>query len=185
MTFAYLTGWRVQSEILPLEWRQVDRHSGTVRLDPGTTKNREGRFFPYGDVLPELREIVKSQWTLTKAVEQDRGMVCPWVFHRSGEQIKSLRTAWRRACAAAGCPHRIPHDFRRTAVRNLVRAGVPDTIAMALTGHKTRAVFDRYDIVDEADLRAGIEKLAGRLAGTKQGQWAGSARVHRLRRRAK
>jgi integrase len=92
------------------------------------------------------------------------------VFHRNGEPVKSFYKAWRAACKAAGCPGRIPHDFRRTAVRNLVRANVPEKTAMMMTGHKTRAVFDRYDIVNEADLRAGAERLAESMTGTKQGQ---------------
>ena len=67
--------------------------------------------------------------------------------------------AWRKARVAAGCPGRIPHDFRRTAVRNLVRAGVPERVAMQLTGHKTRAVFERYNIVSSGDLRDAAQRL--------------------------
>ena len=66
---------------------------------------------------------------------------------------------WWRARDAAGCASRIPHDFRRTAVRNLVRAGVPERVAMQLTGHKTRAVFERYKIVSPNDLRDAVQKL--------------------------
>ena len=160
MTFAYLTGWRVMSEIVPIKWRQIDRRVGTVRLDPGTTKNEDGRLFPYGDLLSELADTIDAQWHYTKRIEQERGIVCPWVFHRNGRPIRSLHGAWRTACKAAGHPQRIPHDFRRTAVRNLVRAGVPENVAMRLTGHKTRSVFDRYDIVNEADLQDAIRKLA-------------------------
>ncbi len=166
VTFAYLTGWRVPSEVLTLQWRQIDLKAGTVRLDPGTTKNDQGRLLPYGDVLPDISKLLEEQRQATKAVERARDVIVPWVFHRNGKKIRDFRGAWEAACKAAGCPGRIPHDFRRTAVRNLSRANVPEQVAMQITGHKTRSVFDRYRIVDEADLRDGLKKLAGTLPGT-------------------
>jgi integrase len=167
-TFAYTTGWRTKSEILPLQWHQVDRAAGTVRLEPGTTKNRDGRVFVFTGLV-DLQAAIDAQWAAHEAL-QAKGKLCPYVFARkNGTAIKSFRKAWITACAAAGCPGKIPHDFRRTAVRNLSRAGVPDTIAMKLTGHKTRSVFDRYDITSEEDLAEAARKLqtlTGTMAGT-------------------
>ncbi len=160
--FAYLTGWRVQSEVLTLEWRQVDFTAGTVWLEVGTTKNQDGRLFPF-DVLPELGEVLRDQRGVTSQIEQAQGRIVPWVFHRAGKRIASFYTVWASACRAARCPGRVPHDMRRSAVRNLIRAGVPEKTAMLLTGHKSRTVFDRYDIVNEADLRVAVRKLG---AGT-------------------
>jgi hypothetical protein len=84
--------------------------------------------------------------------------VIPWVFHRDGRAIKFFRRAWLTACKAAKVPHRIPHDFRRTAVRNLERAGVPRSAAMKMVGHKTEAIYRRYAIADERMLREGAAK---------------------------
>ncbi|WP_447983231.1 tyrosine-type recombinase/integrase [Nitrospira sp. Nam74] len=159
VTFAYLTGWRTQSEILPLQWRQVDFSAGTVRLDPGTTKNDEGRVLPFV-VLHELENLLTAQHDLTAQLERDKDVIIPWVFHRDGRRILDFRKAWSDACTRAGVPGRIPHDFRRTAVRNLERAGVPRSVAMKLTGHKTESVYRRYAIVSEADLADGMKKLA-------------------------
>jgi integrase len=165
LTFAYVTGWRIRSEVLTLQWRQVDMKAGTVTLDPGTTKNNEGRTFPFG-VIPELRAMLEAQEAARKAVEKARDIVCPWVFHRHGRPIKSFRGAWDNACEAAGVSGRIPHDLRRTAVRNLERAGVSRSVAMKLTGHKTESVYRRYAIVSEADLSEGARRLAGTIPGT-------------------
>ncbi len=167
VTFAYCTGWRVPSEVLTLEWRQVDRKAGTVRLDAGRTKNGEPRVFPYRG-LPELEAVIERQWQIRQAL-QEQGTIVAHVFHRDGRPIKSWRKAFIAACSAAGCPGRIPHDFRRTAVRNLVAAGVSEKTAMMLTGHLTRAVFDRYCIVNEASLRDAVTKLAAASTGTIQG----------------
>ena len=168
VTFAAITGWRMPSEILTLQWRQVDLIASLVRLEPGTTKNREGRVFPF---TPELRAVLEAQWAATTDLQRRTGRIIPWVFHRRGRPIKSIYGAWRTACKAAGVPGRIPHDFRRTAVRNLERAGVSRSVAMKLTGHKTEAVYRRYAIVSEADLHEAAAKL-GRLSlemGTKTG----------------
>jgi len=157
--FGYLTGWRVKSEVLSLQWRQIDFAGGTVRLESRMSKTEQARVFPF-DVLPELGELLARQWA-SKAALEKKEIISPWVFHRgTGAQIKSFRKAWAKACTRAGVPGRLVHDLRRTAVRNLVRAGVPEQTAMRLTGHKTRAIFDRYDIVNEADLRDAVRKLA-------------------------
>ena len=152
ITFAYITGWRIPSEVVKIQWRQVDFAGGVIRLDPGTTKNREGRVFP---MTAELRKLLEKQRTGSPR----RPSIVPWVFHRSGERIVSLLKAWKAACVAAGCPGLIPHDLRRTAVRNLVRAGIPERVAMQMTGHKTRSVFERYNIVSEGDLTAAAQRL--------------------------
>ena len=181
-TFAYLTGWRIPSEILSLQWRQLDLQVGTVRLDPGTTKNRDGRLFPYGTHLPELRQLLEAQRRKTTPLETAKGIICPWVFHRNGRRVRSFRGAWTNACAAAGCPQMIPHDFRHTAVRNLERAGVSRSVAMQLTGRKTEAVYRRYAIVSENDLGAGVEQLGAFAAGTKAGTKGRTGRVKRFRK---
>lgn len=152
VTFTYVTGWRVPSEVLPLTWAHVSFEDGAVRLDPGMAK----RTFP---MTAELRALLEAQRALTEALQRQTGRIIPWVFHRNGRPIKDFRDAWAAACTAAGCPGRIPHDFRRTAVRNLIRAGVSEKVAMTLTGHKTRSVFERYNIVNDGDLRAAVTLL--------------------------
>ncbi len=89
------------------------------------------------------------------------GTICRYVFHRNGKRIKTFKGAWTKACEAAGYPGRIPHDLRRSAVRNMERAGLSRSVAMQLTGHKTEAVYRRYAITSEADLREGVERLNG------------------------
>jgi len=157
VTFAYLTGWRLSSEILKLEWRQVDMNAREVRLDPGTTKNREGRTFPF---TAELEQVLK---TLDGDRERlkDAGKIVRYVFCRNDEDepIKNIRGAWQTACRAAGVPGRLLHDFRRTAVRNLERAGVPRSAAMAMVGHKTEAIYRRYAIVDAGALKDAAAKI--------------------------
>jgi len=154
--FLYWTGWR-KGEALALEWRMVDLKAGIIRIED--SKNGEPRTLPFR-ALPDLAALIERQRERTSAVEQARGIIVRHVFHRDGEPVRSFRRSWATACKAAGVPNRIVHDFRRTAARNLSRAGVPEGVIMGLCGWKTRSVFDRYRIVNEADLAEGLAKLA-------------------------
>lgn len=171
--FAYLTGWRLKSEILTLQWRQVDFRVGVVTLDVGTTKNRDGRTFP---MIPELRALLEAQRTRTDALQKKTSAIVPWVFHRTqrGRPLKGFRKSWHAACVAAGVPGRIPHEFRRSAVRNLERAGGPRSTAMAMVGHRTESIYRRYAIVDEVMLQEGGAKLAAYAEGKVLGKVAGA-----------
>ncbi len=158
MRFAALTGWR-KREVTGLRWAHVDFDAGTVHLEATRSKNSEGRTFPFR-ALPPLQELLEDQRARTRAVERATGQLVPWVFHRDGEPIRSMRGAWDGACSRVGLDGAWFHDLRRTAVRNLERAGVPRSVAMKLTGHKTEAVYRRYAIADEVALAEGVEKLA-------------------------
>jgi len=149
LDFAYYSGWR-RNEILGLTWGEVDLPGGIIRLPPRRSKTRTGRVLP---ISPPLLAV------LTRRL-QSRQPGNPHVFYRDGVPVRAWRTALRDACRKARVPHRLLHDCRRTAARNLIRAGVPERIAMLLTGHKTRAVFDRYNIVNEQELLTAGERLA-------------------------
>ncbi len=160
--FAAWTGWR-KREVLGLTWARVDFEAGTVHLEAARSKNDEGRTFPFR-ALPQLEQLLQDQHARTRAVEKETGRIVPWVFNRGGEPILSMRSVWDAACTRAGLPVAWFHDLRRTAVIHLERAGVPRSVAMKLTGHKTEAVYRRYAIADAAALAEGVEKLA-RLHG--------------------
>jgi integrase len=115
VTFGYKTGWRL-SEIKGLTWSHVDRDNGIVRLEPGEAKNDEGRTIYLDD---ELREIFHKQW-------KSRKNLLPYVFlnKKGTDKIKVYDKPWKTACKNAKIGKRLFHDFRRTAVRNMVRAGI-------------------------------------------------------------
>jgi len=163
----YITGWRVKSELLTRQWRHVDFANGWIRLEPGESKNREGRAFPF---TPELKAVLEAERERVRAIERRRGCVIPWVFcHADGSRIMDFRGAWTNACKLAGVPGRLVHDFRRTAVRNLERAGVSRSAAMKMTGHKTDAVYQRYAITDSSMLQEAAVKLAALHASEASG----------------
>ena len=153
LDFAYYSGWR-RNEILELTWDEVDLAGGVIRLSPRRSKTRTGRVLP---ISAPLRQVLDRRRRVRRAGDRR-------VFRRDGVPVRVWRTALRDACRQAHVPHRMLHDCRRTAARNLIRAGVPERIAMLLTGHKTRAVFDRYNIVNEQELLTAGERLAAYLA---------------------
>ncbi len=152
VTFAYKTGWR-ESEISNLAWSQIDLDQGIVRLEAGETKNDEGRTVYLDE---ELRDVFTRQWEARKKGQK----LIPYVFpNKDGKgRIVDFRKAWDKACQDAGIGKRLFHDFRRTAVRNMVRAGIPERVAMMVSGHKTRSVFERYNIVSDTDLREAAQR---------------------------
>lgn len=156
--FAALTGWR-KGEILGLRWRDVDFESETIRLEGGRSKNKEARTFPFG-TYPPLAALLTDQRSHTDRVERERGMVVARVFHRDGDRIRSIRGAWAGATKRAGLVGYHFHDLRRHAVVNMERAGVPRSVAMKLSGHKTESIYRRYAIADMAAMQDGVAKLA-------------------------
>jgi integrase len=152
VTFAYKTGWRV-SEICNLTWNQVDLDQGIVRIEPREAKNDEGRTV-YLDA--ELKEVFACQRESRKKGQR----LLPYVFlnRNDTDKIKQFSKTWKRACQDAGIGERLFHDFRRTAIRNMVRAGIPERVAMMVSGHRTRSVFERYNIVNDTDLRLAAQR---------------------------
>lgn len=105
---------------------------------------------------------MKEQRAFVLGLQLEREEIIPWVFinPKTADRIRYFRRPWVHACRQVGLPGRIFHDFRRTAVRNMVRAGVPEVVAMSISGHRTRSVFDRYNIVSEEDLREAARRIS-------------------------
>jgi len=158
ITFAYKTGWR-SGEILNLTWDKADLKNGIVRIETGDTKNNEARTVYLDD---ELLSMFKKLFA-------KRSLNIQFVFLKDGTPIQSFKKAWRTACKTAGLEEKLFHDFRRSTVRNMVRAGIPERVAMLISGHKTRSVFDRYNIVNDADLMQAAQKQEAYLRGQDTG----------------
>jgi integrase len=149
--FAYHTGWR-RTEIFTLEWHDIQ--GDIIRLRPEIAKSKDGRVLI---MVGEIANIIARR-------QAERVDACPYIFHREGKRIANYYKAWRTACKNAGLPGKILHDNRRTAARNMDRAGVPRQTAKQIIGHKTDAMYNRYRIVNEQDIREGMMQAENYLA---------------------
>jgi len=165
VTLAYYSGMRMGG-VFSLKWEQINWTEGKLFLQAQDTKTD----------MPRVLYLTADLYKVLSAWRQqceERWSACPWICHRGGIQLRSLKHSWRQACQRVGLGQmvgenpsdkvwvgKIPHDLRRTAVRNMVRAGVPEKVAMAISGHKTRSVFDRYNIVNETDLKRAASALS-------------------------
>jgi integrase len=151
VSIAYYTGLRI-GEILGLKWAQIDLAEGKLSLTPLQTKTETPRvvYLP-----PDLHHVL-----LEARRRHEACSTSPWVCQRYGKRLLEIKRCWKQACRRIGLEGRLVHDFRRTAVRNMSRAGIPEKVAMAISGHKTRSVFDRYNIINEADLKGAAKALA-------------------------
>lgn len=152
---AYLTGIR-KGELLAITWPQVDFESRLITLAQGETKNQEARSVPIigGDMFNALSDAKRQRDEMWPRSE--------WVFSRRGDRIRDFRWAWNEACKTAGAGGLNFHDLRRTAVRNMRRAGIPQAIRMKISGHKTTSMEQRYNIVDSEDLASARQLLEHR-----------------------
>ena len=159
--FLRVTGWRVM-EALGLTWDRIDWERQGIRLSARQTKGKKARLFPFG-LAPDLKAVLEAAWATREG---------PYVFQRNGKPIAytTLVHKWQAATKRAGCTGRLIHDLRRTAARDFRTAGVDEGTIMALCGWKTRAMFDRYLIVNDADLAAAVAKrFNGTVAAHSEG----------------
>jgi len=161
--YGYTFGQR-KEEILSILWKQtdkknwIDRVNCVITLSARKTKNKKTQRIYYGKNTG-IVDLIEKQYQRKLQIEESTGVEVTHVFfHNDGRAVKSFRGSWDAACAASGIDLCF-HDLRRTAVRNLIRNGVPEKIAMQISGHKTRSIIDRYNIVNENDLEIAASKV--------------------------
>jgi integrase len=149
VSFLYLSGWRLGA-MKSLQWIRDVKLGESITLQAEFSKNKRFWTLP---LAGELLEVIQR-------AEQMRISECPYVFHHDGEPLRNFEKAWATAAKAIGRPDLLVHDLRRSCARNLVRAGVPERVAMNVTGHSTRSMFDRYDITSGSDLQSAMQKVS-------------------------
>jgi len=159
--FAAICGWRL-GEVLALPWSAVDHQAHEIRL--ADSKNGEGRVLPLDD---EDWKLIAKRWAAREYRAVSGPALSEYVFHRGGGPlpVSTFEHQWRKACVAAKVPGKLFHDLRRTAARDMVRGGAPETFAMKITGHKTRSMFDRYNIVSTDDMRETLRRRREYVGG--------------------
>ena len=151
--FGFLGGWR-RGEITGLLWTNVNRSAGVIRLDPEQDKARAVRVLA---LEGELAALIERRWQARMVGTTP----AKHVFHKRGRPLGDFRGTWLRACERTGLGHRMFHSLRRSAARNMTLQGFPEKVIMSIMGHKTRVMFDRYNIVTESDQRAYTKRLSG------------------------
>jgi integrase len=161
--FLYVTGWR-KSAMQSLQWlRDIDAETdadgtivgGTITLQAENSKNKQRVTLPLKGALLAVIQAASGR----------RDPACPYVFHHhGGRPIGDYRKAWKAAAKATGVSGVLTHDMRRSSARNLVRSGTPERVAMAMLGHKTRAMFDRYNITSASDIEAAMDRVSEYVA---------------------
>lgn len=167
--FAFLTGWRL-GEIRQLQWRHVDFTAGEIRLDPGTTKNGDGRVFPMTTELRALLQSLTPRMTETAphrhvapvrvVVAGQAPTLTPFVFvRRSGKPIRYLYVCWRKAVKAIGKPGLLFRHMRNSAIVDMDQRGISRRVIMDLVGHRNPEMFNLYRRVGKADLDRARELM--------------------------
>ncbi|HZF03679.1 MAG TPA: tyrosine-type recombinase/integrase [Patescibacteria group bacterium] len=162
-TIAFEAAWRIRSEVLTLEWPRVDLAEGSIRLDGAHSKNGQPRTVY---LSPTTTKLLVEQRARVEALGRELGRIFTDVFIHTdkgplqGRRQREFNKAWRGACRKAGYTGTLLHDLRRSGVRAMVRAGVPESVAQRISGHATSAVFRRYDITSDQDLREARDRRA-------------------------
>ncbi|MGZ8373318.1 MAG: tyrosine-type recombinase/integrase [Nitrospira sp.] len=152
MNWFFFTGMRPK-ETKSLTWASFDKEKSTIRLEAKNAKTKKSRKLV---IDGELKSIIQRRIAA-------RRFDCPLIFHRRGEPIGDFRKVWKKACQAGGLVGGVngyvPYDCRRTAIRNLIRAGVEESVAMKISGHRTRSMLDRYNITSDEDIQKAMVKV--------------------------
>jgi integrase len=164
VTIVHTCGWRMQSEIVTLGLNQIDLSAGTLRINPGGSKTGEGRVVCLSH---EVSMMLEEQLERVRTLSGKLRRVIPYLFPHlpngrlQGQRIRDFRKSWTSACKAAGLSGMLRHDLRRTVARNHIRHGVPEVVSRRIIGHRTRSVFDPYNIMSPADLQDAARKVGG------------------------